>query len=342
MKLIEPTEFQTLLLKQTAFIDVRAPNEFDLGSIPGATNLPLLTNQERHQIGLVYKTKGQSAAIELGHQLVSGPVKAERLKSWLEFLDRHENASVFCFRGGLRSQTVQTWLSLEGREVAIISGGYKALRQFCLQSLDNLVSRLDFQVVSGPTGSGKTAYLKSTGGRSIDLEALAGHRGSAFGALSVRQPTQVDFENALALELLRLSQESGPILIEDESRQIGHRLVPAALFAKMQSSPKIILRVPIEVRVEGILNDYVLKSPLGISGDVAQFSNFKDSVQAISRKLGGARTQEILQDLETSQNEFVLSHTLDSNRVWIRKLLEWYYDPYYEFSFSRRSLGSQS
>jgi tRNA 2-selenouridine synthase len=339
MNQLTSSEFESVLLRRTCFIDVRSPIEFDLGSIPGAVNLPLLTNDERHQIGVVYKTEGQAAAIALGHHLVSGLVKAERLEAWCEQIQTNPDSVVYCFRGGLRSQIVQSWLREAGYHVPIVEGGYKALRQFCLQTIDSLPGQLDFQVVSGPTGSGKTNYLNKASGASIDLEALAHHRGSAFGAMTTKQPTQIDFENQLAVELLKAAKQSAPVFIEDESQQIGHRLIPAALYRKMQASPKLILNVPIEVRVEAILNDYVVNSTLGTAGDIARFSSFKQSVRAISRKLGGSRTQEILIDLENSQKEFESTQTFETNRIWIRKLLEWYYDPFYNFASERNKNG---
>jgi tRNA 2-selenouridine synthase len=336
MSLVIAENFKSILLLRTPFIDVRSPNEFELGSIPGSVNLPLLTNDERHQIGITYKNNGQAAAIEVGHRLVSGPLKDERIATWRHEIESKPDSIIYCFRGGLRSQISQSWLKEAGCQVPIVEGGYKALRQFCLHTIESLSEKLNFQVVSGPTGSGKTDYLKQASGPTIDLEGLAQHRGSAFGAMTHRQPTQIDFENQLAVELMRAAQGAGPVLIEDESQQIGHRLIPAILFKKMQASPRLVLDIPIKVRVESILRDYVLNSTLGTAGDVSRFSSFRQSVKAISRKLGGARTLEILNDLDASQREFESAGTFDTNRVWIQKLLEWYYDPFYRFASERK------
>lgn len=334
-KRLTTSEFESILLNRVPLIDVRAPNEFELGTLPGAVNIPLITNDERHQIGLTYKTKGQEAAIDLGHQLVSGTVKAERISAWRTHIEAFPDSIIYCFRGGLRSQIAQSWLETSGCSVPIIDGGYKALRRFCVETIDSLSAQLDFQVVSGPTGSGKTNYLKQASGPVVDLEAIAQHRGSAFGAMVAQQPTQIDFENQLAVELLKAAKCKGPVLIEDESQQIGHRLIPASLFKKMQASPKLVLDISIDVRVDAILRDYVLNSALGTAGDISKFSSFRQSVHAISRKLGGVRTQEILRDLDVSQKEFESTRTFESNRVWIQKLLEWYYDPFYNFALER-------
>ena len=337
MNKLGSAEFENLLLQSTRFIDVRAPVEYQDGAVPGAVNLPLLTDIERHEIGITYKSQGQSTAIELGHRLVSGSVREARLAVWMNEIKSHPNAVIYCFRGGLRSQIVQSWLTEAGVHRPIIDGGYKALRSFLIQTLEILAESLEFQVVSGPTGSGKTEYINASRRPFIDLEALAQHRGSAFGSFGERQLNQVNFENALALELLRLKKIGEPILIEDESRQIGYRLIPAKLFAKMQASPKLILDIPIETRVENIFNEYILKSKLGKQGHVSQFDEFRNSVRAISRKLGGTRTKDILFDLDLSQKEFEGDQSLVSNRIWIRKLLEWYYDPYYKFAMERGS-----
>ncbi|MFN7729058.1 MAG: tRNA 2-selenouridine(34) synthase MnmH [Bdellovibrio sp.] len=323
------SELAELFRRSTTLIDVRAPVEFAAGSLPGAVNLPLLIDDERRQVGTVYKEQGPQAAIDLGHWLVSGAIRGQRIKAWIEQIKKTPEAVIFCFRGGLRSQIVQRWLSEHGVDRPLIAGGYKAVRQVLLESLQTEASIRQFLVVSGPTGSGKTQYLRSQGRVYLDLEELASHRGSAFGAREVPQPTQVDFENRLAVQMLRLPQSQEPILIENESRMIGHRHIPEALFAKMRSSPKIVLHVDFETRVQNILQDYVFASSLGQRGDADRFDQFRQAVLAISKKLGGQRAEEIMQDLDFSQKQFVLGGGLESNRIWIRKLLMWYYDPVY-------------
>lgn len=332
MKSIAATQFEDLFLNSARWIDVRAPVEFEDGAIPGAVNMPLMTNEERHEVGLIYKRSGQAAAIELGHRLVNGVVRYTRIAAWTSELKRHPQAVIYCFRGGLRSQTVQSWLRESGVDAPIVAGGYKALRRFLLESLQKSVAHNDFEVVSGPTGSGKTAFLYTSGRPFLDLEGLAHHRGSVFGKLETPQPCQVDFENAIAVELLKLSRMSQPILIEDESRLIGHRLIPESLFRKIQESPKTHVELPFEQRVENIFKDYILNSSLGRKQDVGKFEEFRQAVHKISRKLGGLRAQEILRDLDTSKHEFLTSKGLNSNRVWIAKLLQWYYDPLYRRS----------
>jgi len=323
VKTISESQFaERLLGLSTHWIDVRAPVEFVTGTVPGAVNLPLLTDDERKQVGTTYRHEGQDAAVALGHRLVGGSIKEARIQQWSDEIQAHPDSAIFCFRGGLRSQITQSWLRERGVDRPIVYGGYKALRRFFLKILEVEVPSLRFEVVSGPTGSGKTHFLWQSDRPFVDLEGLAHHRGSAFGAMESAQPGQVDFENGLALELLRAKQSGEPILIEDESRMIGKRILPEALFHHMQESPRRVLDVSFDQRVENIFCDYVSEDP-------AQFDRFKNSVQAISRRLGSLRSREILNDLQFSQSELLAGRGLESNRVWIAKLLKWYYDPMY-------------
>lgn len=329
MTSVDVRDFEKLLLNSTPWIDVRAPIEFLEGSIPGAMNLPLMNDDERRQVGICYKQNGREAAIALGNALVSGEVQEQRIQNWLNALGKHPEAIIYCFRGGLRSQITQKWLRERGTDRPLVAGGYKALRQYLLKTIEELSHSLHFEVVSGLTGSGKTHFLHSCGEPFIDLEELARHRGSAFGEMAGGQPSQVNFENGLAVALLRLKTTRGRILIESESRMIGKRVVPETLFHRIKDGPKIILEVPFKQRVENIFQDYIQNSVLGQNGDVTQFTKFRNSVMAISQKLGGLRTQEIMKDLSFSEAEFLAGRGLESNRVWIEKLLRWYYDPIY-------------
>ena len=330
MKKISVEQFEELLLSGSPLIDVRAPVEFSEGHIPGAVNLPIISDEERHQIGTVYKQRGKEAAVSLGHELVSGDIKQSRIRAWLEFLEQNKNAVVYCFRGGLRSQTTVQWLADAGFDVPLVVGGYKALRQFLISRTNELCEKLEFEVVSGPTGSGKTEYLRRSRRPVLDLEDLAKHRGSAFGAMEENQPTQVDFENRLAVELLRLQHTNIPILIENESRMIGKCAVPDSLYFKMKGSPRLILHIETAQRVENILQDYLVHSRLTSQGDFSRFDDFRNAVKAISKKLGGLRSQEILADIDEAERTYRLSGDLSPNRIWIEKLLHWYYDPLYK------------
>lgn len=329
---------RSLFLAGKTWIDVRAPIEFAAGTMPGAINLPLIDDDERHEIGLTYKQRGQEAAIELGHRLVSGVRRQARTDAWAKVVTKSPDAIIFCFRGGLRSQTVQQWLAQQGLASTIVSGGYKALRRCLLEAIETLASDLSFHVVCGETGAGKTEYLRQSGEPYLDLEELACHRGSAFGAVVAPQPSQADFENRLAVQLLQLAaaNRQTPILIEDESRTIGRVTVPTALHQRILAGPVVRLQTPFEDRVERIFQDYVAvpsHTPELASG---LFAGFRQATVAISRRLGGERAKEILADIDSAQTEFLVGGDLRLNRVWIAKLLHWYYDPLYRSAHDQR------
>jgi tRNA 2-selenouridine synthase len=329
MNQIAADQFESLFLEARPFLDVRAPIEFASGSIPGAVSRPLLSNEERHQIGLTYKLHGPEAAVELGHQMISGSVKEQRIANWMKAINERPGTVIYCFRGGLRSQIVQAWLKENGISIQIVHGGYKALRRFLKNQIEERVQNLEFKVLSGPTGSGKTKFLYKSGEPFLDLEALAKHRGSAFGAMTEPQPAQIDFENALAVALMKLGAVKRPVLIESESRLIGKLVLPETLFKKIHVSPRMTLAVPFSERVDGIFEEYVKCSKLGLNGDISWFEDIRASVHSISKRLGGARTSEILNDVAQALADFENSGTLETNRIWIAKLLEWYYDPLY-------------
>ena len=174
------TSFVSLFKNQASFLDVRAPIEFEQGSIPGSINLPLLTDDQREAVGKTYRKYGKDEAIYLGQRLISGNTKKSRLFEWTNFCENHENPTIFCHRGGLRSQIAQNWLYEEkGIEVPRISGGYKALRLFAIDALERIPATPNLLIIGGKTGTAKTQIINSLP-HAIDLEGLANHRGSAF------------------------------------------------------------------------------------------------------------------------------------------------------------------
>ena len=309
-------ELIELFLHKTPLIDVRAPIEYNAGINPFSVNLPLMTDSERHQVGICYKEKGQQAAIDLGHQLVSGDIKEARIKAWLKFLQLNPEAQVFCFRGGLRSQISCQWMTDNGIARKPIVGGYKRLRQFFLAWLE-IAPLPRLLRIAGPTGSGKTQFLTKLPNR-IDLEDLAHHRGSAFGQLGL-QPSQITFENNLALGLI--NQDF--LYIEDESSHLGDIRLPNRFYQHLRLSPMVVLRVPMEERVRNIFKDYVLER------DQAFFIN---ATQKIAKKLGGERTDRLMKLIERG----FLEQTIESHAPWIKLLLSEYYDPMYEKDLARQ------
>ena len=191
-------------------LDVRSPGEFAKGHLPGSFNGPILNNEERHEVGLTYKTQGQDTAVELGHRLVL-PQKEARVAAWAEYLNQQATPLVTCWRGGLRSGIAQEWLVQAGVPAVKVRGGYKAIRALLLEAIEKPWTG---HVIAGPTGSGKTEFLRSLNlPQAIDLEELADHRGSSFGGLfRAPQPAQ---------HILRRQHGAA------NQRQLGWRLAPA-------------------------------------------------------------------------------------------------------------------
>lgn len=329
----------TLLANKTPMIDVRAPIEFDQGSFSGAVNLPLMTDEERHEIGICYKAHGHHAAVALGHQRVSGDTKAKRIAAWLGFLDQHPDATVMCFRGGMRSRISQTWLSeAAGRPVPRVSGGYKALRRIAIETLENPFDNCPAFMVGGHTGAGKTPFLHLLASTLpeagvVDLEALAKHRGSAFGNLIAPQPPQATFENHLAQELLALRHRGARALFfENESRAIGRVMIPRDMMEKLQALPLLVLTSPIQDRVHRTWLEYVVdardnyaKAYGEIQGLELWAHDLRTRLQKIQKRLGLERYKTVSADFEDA----LVQSDLTAHYSWIETLLLTYYDPMY-------------
>lgn len=316
MSLWNDEDIKKLFLNETPLIDVRSPGEFLEGKIPFSVNLPIMNDEERVAIGTCYKEHGQAAAIKLGHELVSGKIKEERIERWRNFIQQNPKAEVFCFRGGLRSQIACQWIDLGKKPVP---GGYKRLRRYFLSWLDE-APLPDLTRIGGPTGSRKSDFIKLS--PHVDLEELANHRGSAFGNLGP-QPTQITFENNLALELMKLSGKR--IIIEDESATLGKIAVPRRLFHHLRQSPMLILEVPLELRIKNIFELYVQGRP-------EEF--FTSSLERIKKSLGGVNFQKIQGEMKEA---FSRPAELSQHEGWIKSLLVTYYDPIY-----MRDIGRQS
>lgn len=317
---------------------MRAPVEFAHGHLPGAVNLPILNDSEREQVGTTYKRQGPEAAVALGHRLVAGEVKADRIRRWTEYAKTHPGTVVYCFRGGLRSQIARAWMQEAGVDVPLIAGGYKAARQYLISQTEAMAKPEAFTVVAGPTGSGKTRLLAEIRGRRalVDLEGLACHRGSAFGGIGVVQPTQTQFENGLAVELLRERHRfpAETVVIENESRLIGRNALPASLYKALRAAPSVWLDESVEIRVENIFQDYILN---GEADKKALLARYRTALKGIARKLGGLRTAELLKQMDEAEAEFDRSGDLALNRRWIESLLVEYYDPFYLHGLKERT-----
>lgn len=330
-----------MFLEDAPLLDTRAPLEFQRGSFPGAVNIPLMSDDERAQVGTCYKKRGQEAAIELGHELVSGALREQRLAAWQEFSKAHPRGFLYCFRGGLRSELVQQWLRESGVDYPRVRGGYKAMRQFLLETLEAQATAAELWLVAGATGSGKTRLVNRVA-RSIDLEGLANHRGSAFGQMLTPQPSQIDFENAIAIALLRLAQGNGPIVLEDEGRLIGRLALPETLRTRMAEAPLLLLEYPLAERVEVVLEDYVIdlgerfSAAFGPAGPERHRVRLIEDLGRTRKRLGAERHALVEARMAQAFDEQANSGSLDAHRDWITRLLRDYYDPMYAYQLEQR------
>ncbi|MBC9252376.1 tRNA 2-selenouridine(34) synthase MnmH [Pseudomonas alcaligenes] len=337
-------DYRQLFLADVPMMDMRAPVEFAKGAFPATVNLPLMTDIERQKVGTCYKQKGQQAAIELGHQLVSGQTKAERIEAWAAFAKANPNGYLYCFRGGLRSQIVQQWLAEAGIDYPRVLGGYKAMRGFLLETTQQAVAQCDFVSVGGMTGTGKTEVLAALD-NALDLEGHANHRGSSFGKRATGQPAQIDFENRLAIDLLK-KRAAGhrQFVLEDEGRIVGSCTVPLELYQGMQRYPLVWLEDSFANRVERILRDYVTglcAEFVALHGAEQGFVLFAERLQQsmanILKRLGGERYQRLSAILAEALAEQQRSGAVDLHRAWIEGLLSEYYDPMYAYQRDSKS-----
>lgn len=336
-------DYRSLFLSDTPMIDLRAPCEFKKGSFPNAVSLPLMSDIERQKVGTCYKRDGQEAAIKLGHQLVKGETKKERIAGWKAFINSHpDNGYLFCFRGGLRSHTVQNWLAEEGYNYPLIEAGYKALRTYLIETTERLTQDLPFYIIAGLTGSAKTTLLLEQKNH-LDLEGMANHRGSSFGRQITPQPSQISFENELAVEMLKLESLSAKYLVlEDEARLIGARSTPLCFFEKMQQAPLILLQESFEFRMQHIHQEYVglmtqnfVES--GIEEPLKEFGNYLLlSIDKIKRRLGSEGHLSLQKKINKALEQQQKSGDQNLHFDWIRQLLEQYYDPMYHFQLKKK------
>lgn len=336
--------YAQLFLNDTPMIDTRAPIEFAQGAFPNSVNLPLMSDAEREQVGTCYKQQGQDAAIELGHSLVSGELKQQRVNSWAEFARKHPDGYIYCFRGGLRSHTSRQWMHDAGVDFPLIKGGYKAMRRFLIELTEQQSQQRPWLVLSGRTGTGKTRVLDRLPQQSIDLEGLANHRGSSFGRRVTPQPNQIGFENALAIRLLKLQHSTaGCLMVEDESRLIGSLNLPLSLYDAMGQAPIAVLEEPMELRVDQVKADYVddlaaeYVVHFGPEQGLVQYADYMlASLNRVKKRLGGERHQLITGQMQAALDQHLKQGNTELHRDWIEAMLGQYYDPMYDYQLDKK------
>ena len=280
---IQNFQLQTIIPQQfDTIIDVRSPAEYSEDHIPGAINLPVLSDQERKIVGTLYKQESKLEARKIGAKFVSdniskhlGGILAEKEDQW--------KVLIYCWRGGQRSRSLGIVLSEIGWQTYILDGGYKSYRRLIVDKLYEKHLENNVIVISGYTGTGKTKVLgklKKLGGQVIDLEELANHRGSIFGSRSSRQPSQKEFESRIA-KLLEKFSKNHPIFLESESNQIGYLKIPPSLWQKMKASPHIELYAKIEQRAEFLISEYpeLYENPEGLLQKIKLLSGFHSKKQ---------------------------------------------------------------
>ena len=295
-------------------LDVRAPIEFAQGHVPGALNLPLFTDEERARIGTTYKQVSQERAVHLGLEFF-GPKMSAMVKQ-AQKLAPGKEVRLHCWRGGMRSGAVLWLLELAGFKVHLLDHGYKDYRRAVLASF---ATPRRWRVLGGLTGSGKTDVLHQLAAGPyaqpvLDLEGLASHKGSAFGAIGLPvQPTQEQFENNLAAAMLALPPEA-PVWVEDESRQIGRVTIPPALFEQLRTAPRWVLEVPRAARVAKLAAEYGAEAPAELAA----------SIERIQKRLGGLATKQALAAVEARDFSTMVEVVLD------------YYDKTYTYGLAQR------
>ncbi|MDQ0175252.1 tRNA 2-selenouridine(34) synthase MnmH [Bacillus chungangensis] len=296
--------------KKHTLIDVRSPKEFNEATIPGSINIPVFNNEERAEVGTIYKQVGVEAAKERGLEIFS-----RKLPAFIAAFKKFETpVTVFCWRGGMRSKTAATMLDLADIRVNRLTGGIRSYRQWVVHELENQQFKPKLFVLNGYTGSGKTAILRrlsQNGYPAIDLEQMAGHRGSIFGQIGLEPSNQKKFDALLLHEIRRYQQEPF-VFIEGESKRIGKVYLPPVLNEKKENSLQIFLKLPIEERVQIILEDY---QPWNYP------QRFEEAFQLIKKRIHTPVAKKIETDLEN--RDFASA---------VRLLLEYYYDPKYEYS----------
>ncbi|MEA3316549.1 MAG: tRNA 2-selenouridine(34) synthase MnmH [Bacteroidota bacterium] len=310
-KKIQVKEFLELS-ENIPVIDVRSPKEFEQGHIPGAYNIPLFSNEERAIVGTDYKQKDKETAIYSGLEIVGSKLVAivKRAKE----IAKDNNLLVHCWRGGMRSASMAWLFETIGLKTQLLEGGYKAYRRYFKEKLSE---NQNIVILGGLTGSGKTEVLlemQIQGEQIIDLEGIANHKGSAYGAIGqLKQPTNEQFENNLGYEWLKLNLNK-TIWLEDESKAIGADRIPDELYLKMKNATVINMQIDKDVRIKRLMKEYT-----DFEKDI-----LIQATNRIAKRLGGLNTKEAIESIESGD----LKKAVDISLI--------YYDKAYSHGLNNR------
>lgn len=299
-------------------VDVRSPGEFRENRIPNAVNIPLFTDEERAEIGTLYKHEGQKAAKWRAMEIVS-PKLPNLLEEIRKVEETHKKPLLYCWRGGMRSQSIAHFAMMSGLHIQRLDGGYRAYREYVVQHIAELLPE-QAVVIYGLTGTGKTDILHELtklGYPVLDLEGYANHKGSVFGALSGQAPHNQKMFDALLYEDLQKIAGSSYFFMEGESKRIGHAVQPPELYEKKENGIHIRVNSSLEKRVERIYEQYVEETDA-----------FHERVEfALGRIMKRVKPQEIQLELQRCLEE-------RDYKEMIRLLIVYYYDPRYDNKIS--------
>ena len=299
-------------------IDVRSPAEYQHSNLPESVSIPLFSNEERVEIGTLYKQVGQEEAIDLGLKIV-GPKLSEIISEARDLCQGHP-LKIYCWRGGMRSNFLAQTLNLIGIPSLVLQGGYKSFRRLALETISKEWSLKTLGGLSGSDKTGMLYSLQEKGEQMLDLEGLANHRGSSFGGIGKPpQPSVEAFENRLAYNLLQLDPEK-PIWVEDESRLIGCCKVPDSFYKNMQTSPLYILNIPREERLETLVKVY---------GSL-DCEKLVEATTRLQKQLGGERTKQVCEYFRQNNPHAAIDLVLG------------YYDKAYSYSIEKRQAQLQT